>query len=117
MNGKRFLYGLCFLWAAVFGACSEAPKLEGVWIEPVPGMADRRQGIALEADGRASSVGMVTLLYERWQRRGDRLILSGRSLGNSVEIAFIDTLEIRELTGDRLTLRRADGYEFVYERR
>lgn len=118
MNGKRIFYGLCGLWAAAaFGACSETPKLEGVWTEPVPGMADARQGIALKADGGAASVGMATLLYERWQRQGDRLILSGRSLGNGVEIAFSDTLEIRELSGDRLTLRRTDGYEVVYERR
>lgn len=118
MNGKRIIYGLCgLLAAAAFGACCETPKLEGVWTEPVPGMADARQGIALEAGGRAASVGMGTLLYERWERRGDRLILSGRSLGNGVEIAFCDTLEIRELTGDRLSLRRTDGYEVVYERR
>ena len=100
--------------AVLLGGCGGA-AIEGTWTEPIPGM-EGRQGFTLQADGVAASVGMHTLLYDRWVRRGDRLILQGRSLGNGQILRFSDTLTIRSLTADRLVLRRDDGCESTYER-
>lgn len=93
--------------AVVFAACAKE-KIEGTWVQPVPGMENMTQGFVLTGDGKASSVSMATLQYETWQRDGDRLILTGKSIGNGQTIAFSDTLDIVELTADKLTLKRGD---------
>ncbi len=67
------------------------------------------QGVCLESGGRASSVNMATLRYESWERIGDKLILSGKSVGNGQTIDFSDTLIIEKITPDSLSLRRGDS--------
>lgn len=116
MKRMRLWCGIGVGTAAVllFGGCGGA-AIEGRWTEPIPGM-EGRQGFVLQADGSAASVGMQTLRYDRWERRGDRLILQGRSLGNGQTIRFSDTLTIRTLTADRLVLRRDDGAELSFDR-
>lgn len=116
MNPKRSMRGLCAPAAAAALCACSSPKIEGAWVEPVPGMEESVQGFVLEEGGTAASIGMATLLYERWERDGERLILGGRSLGNGRTIQFSDTLEIRSLTDGRLTLRTAEGAERSYER-
>ena len=74
------------------------------------------QGVKLEPGGRASSVDMATLQYEAWERQGDRLILSGRSIGNGQAIAFTDTLTIEKLTGTELILSK-EGRTVNYRKR
>lgn len=51
-------------------------------------MPQLKQGFVLEADGKASSVNMATLVYGSWKLEGRRLILSGRSLGNRQTIGL-----------------------------
>lgn len=80
--------------------------IEGEWVEPAPGMEDMMQGMNLEHGGKASSINMATLQYEKWEKRGDRLLLSGKSIGNGMTIPFTDTLVIVKLTATELTLKR-----------
>ena len=87
-------------------SCGDLPQMEGTWVEPVPGMENSVQGFKLEEGGKASSVNMATLQYESWKQEGDKLILSGKSIGNGVTIPFSDTLEIAGLTQDSLFLKR-----------
>lgn len=103
---------------SLLAACGEAgdPRIEGSWVEPVPGMERSMQGIRFEKGGKASSINMATLRYERWERTGDRLILTGKSIGNHQSLPFTDTLQIRTLTPDELVLERTDGYTVRYER-
>lgn len=74
------------------------------------------QGVCLESGGHASSVNMATLQYESWERIGDKLILSGKSVGNGQTIDFSDTLIIEKITPDSLSLRRGDS-KIEYSRR
>ena len=97
------------LLAGIFGGCRSGADMEGIWLEPVPGMGQQMQGFRLEPGGRALSVGMATLQYEAWERKGDRLILSGKSMGNGQTLPFVDTLDIERLTPDSLVLRRGAG--------
>lgn len=85
------------------------PTLEGEWTQPVNGMPGKVQGMLLAADGKASSIDMATLLYESWSREADRLILSGKSLGNGQTISFSDTLRIDRLTADSLILSAGEA--------
>ena len=87
-------------------SCGDLPQMEGTWVEPVPGMENSVQGFKLEEGGKASSVNMATLQYESWKQEGDKLVLSGKSIGNGVTIPFSDTLEIAGLTQDSLFLKR-----------
>lgn len=72
----------------------------------VPGMETQMQGVNLEKGGKASSINMATLQYEKWEKKGNMLILSGKSIGNHETISFTDTLTIEELTENKLTLKK-----------
>lgn len=87
-------------------ACEQGAKIEGSWVEPVPGMENMKQGFTLEENGKASSINMATLLYESWEKKGNSLILSGKSVGNHQTIAFTDTLVIEGLSADQLILKK-----------
>lgn len=90
------------------GCHSKNEQLTGVWIQPIPGQPGKIQGMELKSDGTASSVNMHTLLYESWTRKGDNLILKGKSIGNRQTINFIDTLTIEKLSADSLILSWQD---------
>lgn len=51
---------------------------------------------------------MATLKYEAWKKVGNRLLLSGTSIGNHQNISFTDTLTIEKLTQDSLILKRGE---------
>lgn len=87
----------------------------GKWVEPVPGMPSMQQGFLLKENGEAESIGMATLLYKKWKRSNDKLILSGISLGNHQNIDFSDIYQINELTNNRLILKK-DGNIYTFNR-
>ncbi|WP_455637697.1 lipocalin family protein [Parabacteroides sp.] len=89
----------------VLTACNNA-QIEGSWVEPVPGMPEMVQGFILENGGKASSINMATLQYEGWEKNGEKLILSGKSIGNHQTLSFTDTLIIKKLTQDSLILNK-----------
>lgn len=64
------------------------------------------QGVNLEKGGKASSINMATLQYEKWEKSGDRLILFGKSIGNHETGSFADTLVIEKVTASELILKR-----------
>ncbi len=88
----------------VFTACG-GNDIEGKWVEPIPGMENQMQGVSLEKGGKASSINMATLKYEKWEKKGNMLILSGTSIGNHVTGPFTDTLTIEKLTENELILK------------
>ena len=90
----------------ILTACEDHKSIVGKWIQPVPGMQNVKQGFELAEGGKASSVNMATLSYERWQQQGSLLILSGRSIGSHQSLSFSDTLDIKNLTEDSLILKR-----------
>lgn len=107
---------MCGLISAIALTACDGSGIEGGWVEPVPGMEDQVQGINLEAGGKASSINMATLQFESWQKQGDRLILSGKSIGNGTTIPFTDTLVIERLSDNELWLKRG-GATTKYHKR
>lgn len=105
MKAKRLKEVCVFLFAAVLMACDDT-QIEGSWVESVPGMPKMVQGFTLKNEGEANSINMATLQYERWEKKGDQLILSGKSIGNRQTISFSDTLVIEELSPEKLILRK-----------
>ncbi len=98
----------CLAFAACSSASSDQQKLVGNWIEILPPDLPYIQGIAINPDGTARSIGMATLQYENWSIEGENLILTGKSIGNGQTIQFTDTLAITRLTDDSLSLHKAD---------
>lgn len=108
MTTKAFIRSLFgFMLAIAFTACSDN-NIEGEWVEPVPGMENLMQGINLAKGGKAASINMATLQYEKWEKKGNKLILSGKSIGNHTTGSFTDTLVIEKLTENELTLKRGN---------
>lgn len=83
--------------------------LTGCWIEVLPKDMPYVQGMCLNDDGTAESVGMATLKYCRWKADGKCLILYGESIGNGQTISFSDTLRIVDLRNDTLTVEKGVG--------
>ena len=94
----------------------EQAILDGDWIEEMPSSPQYIQGISFNEDGRASSIGMATLLYEKWETENNKLILDGKSIGNGRTIEFSDTLDIIMLSSDSLTVGKHGMYERRYYR-
>ncbi len=115
MTNKYIFKGICgIMTTIVFTACG-GNSINGEWVEPIPGMKGQVQGVKLDEDGKASSINMATLQYEKWEKKGDMLILSGKSIGNHQTISFTDTLNIEKLTKDELILNR-DGLTINYRK-
>ncbi len=115
MNIESLLKNVCvFTTAMIFTACSGA-SIEGTWIEPIPGMEHLSQGIKIESKGKATSINMATLQYETWENKGDKLILTGKSIENRQTLSFTDTLTIEKLTQDSLILNKGN-YTLRYAR-
>lgn len=105
MKKLLFVHWIALGGMALLASCDET-NIEGIWLEPVPGLEGMKQGFVLEAGGKASSVNMATLQYETWEKSGSRLILSGKSIGNHQAISFSDTLTIELLTADSMKLSK-----------
>jgi len=60
----------------------------------------------LKSDGRASSINMATLQYQKWRPEGNKLILSGKSTGNRQTIDFVDSYVIEDIGLQKLILRK-----------
>ncbi len=97
-----------FVFVLALYACGGVSEsaLVGEWIQPIPGMENQMQGIKLEEKGKASSINMHTLVYEQWEYKGEKLLLSGKSIGNGQTISFTDELSIKKLTKDSLVLQK-----------
>ena len=92
--------------AAEADTATAAATITGEWTKPIVGQADSREGFKLNEDGTAASINMATLQYSTWKRKGDTLLLSGKSIGNGQTIDFTDMLTITELAADSMTLTR-----------
>lgn len=100
--------GAFFASILLLTGCGNGADVSGKWVQPVPGMPEMEQGFLLQEGGQAASVNMATLQYETWERQGDRLILSGKSIGNHQTLSFRDTLIIERLTPDSLVVRKGN---------
>ena len=82
----------------------------GNWIEVMPPDLKYIQGFTLDKSGVASSIGMATLVYTKWEVKSDSMILWGKSIANGQTIDFSDTLHILKITNDSLILETNYNY-------
>lgn len=91
-------------------------KLAGKWVQPIPGQEPNKQGIQLNPDGTAGSINMHTLIYEKWELKGDTLILWNHTTGVKAAGPGIDTAIIKQVTDSTLILTGNGGLEQRYTR-
>lgn len=82
--------------------------LIGMWVIPDPIEAGGVMGFMLEADGKAKSINMATLVLESWRYDEGRLTISGRSIGNGQTIDFDEEYTVESLDDTTLVLARGD---------
>ncbi len=108
---KKLLF-LCF--GLILSACGENSDIYGKWVEPVPSMPGVTQGFNLVQGGVAESINMATLQYNAWRVDGNKLILSGESIGNHQVIEFTEEYEIVSVDDNTLVLKNGDDIrEFI----
>lgn len=89
-------------------------RLLGRWIETGEGADELGMGFELAPRGKknepnASSIGMQTLVFRRWELTPEGgLLLSGHSLGNGNTVSFSEEWEILLLDSDRLVIAQPD---------
>lgn len=113
---KRNLKASLIAFSLLSVACTADKQADfiGNWIEVMPASPDITEGITLQKEGKAASIGMATLKYETWKTEGDRLILGGKSIGNGQTFDFSDTLKVVRLTPDSLVLDKYGRYRIHY---
>lgn len=101
----------------VLFSCTDSKKqFVGNWIEIMPANPMIVQGVTLNEDGTAASIGMKTLLYTKWELDKESIILWGQSIGNGQTIDFSDTMNVVKITPDSLTLGKYGMYQISYYR-
>lgn len=110
---KYIIAAATFILASC-GSNNNNTDLTGNWIEVMPVNCNIVQGVTLDADGKAKSIGMATLQYEKWKSEDGKLILWGKSIGNGQTIDFSDTLTIVRATVDSLLLDKYGMYRISY---
>ncbi|HVI46529.1 MAG TPA: lipocalin family protein [Chitinophaga sp.] len=91
-------------------------KLIGKWVQPIPGQEPDKQGIQLNSDGTATSINMHTLIYEKWELKGDTLIMWNHTTGVKAAGPGIDTTIVKQVTDSTLILLGNGGMELSYTR-
>jgi ADP-ribosylglycohydrolase len=86
----------------------ETDSLIGSWVEPNPINENEFQGIEIKENGIAESINMATLIYKKWWKEADKLVLVAESVGNGT--TSLDTIkyEIVKLNEKELELKDND---------
>ena len=108
---KKILGFAIVLLALVMMSCSPSPV--GTWVEKTGGSEE--QGFTLNKDGSASALNMGYVVFNKWEKKGDLLILKGDYTG-LVKREFSDTMKIESISKTELTLSQA-GYTVSYTRK
>lgn len=95
----------------------DSTKLPGRWLRPVEGIDSLQQGFTLKKNGKAVSINMHALLYDKWKLYRDTLVMWSHKEGGT---NTIDTLLVKSLDDTLLVLfpiNAAQGYLERYKRK
>jgi hypothetical protein len=109
------IIALCGFMGLFFASCGSKP-IEGTWVEPAKedGIVGEI-GFTLLKDGSVVPINMGYSEFQTWEKVGKQLIFKGQYTGTNPH-EFSDTLNIMELTDDKLVLEQA-GYTVTYQRK
>ena len=93
----------------------ERNLLIGSWVEPNPINENELQGIVIKENGIAESINMATLIYKKWWKDADKLILVAESVGNGTSSLDTTKYEVIKLNEKELELKNND-YTVKYKK-
>ena len=93
----------------------ETNLLIGSWVEPNPINENELQGIVIKENGIAESINMATLIYKKWWKDADKLILVAESIGNGTSSLDTTKYEVIKLNEKELELKN-NGYIVKYKK-
>jgi len=93
----------------------ETNLLIGSWVEPNPINENELQGIVIKENGIAESINMATLIYKKWWKDADKLILVAESVGNGTSSLDTTKYEVIKLNEKELELKNND-YTVKYKK-
>ena len=79
--------------------------LIGSWVQPNPINNKEMQGFKINRDSTAESINMATLLFKKWWKENDRLVLVSESIGNRLTIIDTTEYEIIKLNEKELEIK------------
>lgn len=104
-----FLLSICAL------SCTrESGSITGSWVTNMPDQPQHKQGFTLKDDGKAVAINLVGVNYEKWEKQGDLLIISGKSDADDQK-KIADTLKIISVADSTLILEK-NGEKFSYSK-
>lgn len=106
------IFGFAIVLLAL-GMMSCSPSPIGTWVEKTGGSVE--QGFTLNKDGSASSLNLGYVEFDKWEKKGNLLILKGDYTG-LLKREFSDTMKIESISKTELTLSQA-GYTVSYTRK
>lgn len=102
-----------FLYGVILCSCSkEGGSLTGSWVTSGGETTQDAYGFTLQENGTAKTINVPEISYDKWEKSGDRLIISGKNetTGNLVS----DTLKIISAGDEALTLQTKEGKQTTY---
>lgn len=88
----------------------------GRWTYPDPINPKGVLGVQIDVEGKASSINMATLVYDKWALTNtpSEIVLYGKSIGNGQTINIADTALIVQNTDGKLQMAfKGAGFPFV----
>jgi len=124
---KKIVFSIVLLFSLSLTSCNQSqkqkPKDEKVpkikteketnwlivsWVEPNPINENELQGIVIKENGIAASINMATLIYKKWWKDADQLILVAESIVNGTSSLDTTKYEIIKLNEKELELKNND---------
>ena len=111
MKKCLFLLIICLLTAACY---RESDVMLGTWIKPAEHNINEKEGFTLKKHGRAASVNLGQLKYEKWHVSDGTLVLSGKDSSTGITVDAQDIYIIRSVDKSLLVLTALNGMENIY---
>jgi len=112
---KKIFLGIIFLNVLFVSCTKESGSISGSWTTPMEDQPQHQHGFTLKDEGTATSINLDNKAYEKWEKFGDRLILSGKSKQSTNAEKFNDTLKIISVN-DSVMIVKANGKEVTYKK-
>ena len=113
---KKIFSGFLFLNVLLVSCTKESGSISGSWTTPMEDQPQHQHGFTLKDEGTANSINLTDKAYEKWEKFGDRLILSGKSNQSNSAEKFNDTLKIISVNDSVLVLKATNGKEITYKK-
>jgi hypothetical protein len=110
---KKYAFLLLVIILAI-SCTKESGSITGSWVTDMPDQPQHKQGFTLKDDGKAVAINLGTVNYEKWEKQGDLLIISGKS-DTEDEKDIIDTLKIISVADSALVIEK-NGQKFSYSK-